>query len=82
MQTIKFKAFGSSAVFGNFAPGDTLRCSDDVARHFVEDAQAADYVGTVQASEQGDPPAPPTKNPPAAGAPRPAAKRAPRADGA
>jgi hypothetical protein len=78
MQTIKFKAFGSSAVFGSFAPGDVLRCSDDVARHFVEDAQAADYVGAAQASAQS---AAATQQPPA-GATRPAAKRARRADGA
>ena len=78
MHTIKFKRSGSSAVFGNFAPGDTLRCSDNVARHFVEDAQAADYLEDAQASAQ---PAPATPQP-QAGATRPAAKRARRADGA
>lgn len=78
MQTIYFKSFGSSAVFGNFAPGDTLRCSDDVARHFVEDARAADYVVAAQASAQ---PGAALLQPPA-GATRSATKRARRADGA
>lgn len=41
---IKFIASGSSSLTGNFAPGDTLRCSLEHAKHLVEDAQCADYV--------------------------------------
>lgn len=41
---IKFTAGGCSAIFGNFAPGDTLRCDAAAAKHFVEEAQCAVYV--------------------------------------
>lgn len=41
---IKFTKPGASSVFGNFAPGDLLRCSAEQARHFVRDAQCAVYV--------------------------------------
>lgn len=79
MRHIKFKAFGCSAAFGNFAPGDTLRCSDEAARHFVEDAQAAVYADAAQTpAQQATEPA--TEQPAAAA--RPAAKRASRARGA
>ena len=44
MAQIKFNSRGSSAAFGNFAPGDVLVCSDELAKHFVEDAQCANYV--------------------------------------
>lgn len=47
MPQIKFTANGSSSVYGNFGPGDLLRCSDAEARHFVEDAQCAKYVQPV-----------------------------------
>lgn len=44
MQTqIKFTAAGSSTACGNFAPGDVLRCSHELARHFVADARCAKY---------------------------------------
>ena len=44
MQTqIKFTAPGSSTACGNFAPGDVLRCSHELARHFVADARCARY---------------------------------------
>jgi len=42
---IKFTKNGCSSAFGNFGPGDLLRCSADQARHFVEDAECAQYVG-------------------------------------
>lgn len=81
---ITFTTGGSSSTFGNFAPGDTLRCSAEEARHFVESARCARYAqhaplagdrlaGTVQT--------PATDKQPAE-APRPAAKRARRATGA
>lgn len=41
---IKFTKNGSSSAFGNFGPGDLLRCSAEQARHFVEDAGCARYV--------------------------------------
>lgn len=41
---IIFIASGSSSVTGNFAPGDTLRCSVEQARHYVEDARCARYA--------------------------------------
>ena len=67
---IIFTASGSSTATGNFAPGDTLRCSDEMARHFVEEACCAKYSDAAHA------PAAPV-------APvQPAAKRARRASGA
>ncbi len=47
---IIFTASGSSSATGNFAPGDTLRCHVDLARHLVEEARCARYA-------QGDQPA-------------------------
>jgi hypothetical protein len=45
MARIKFIKPGWSSVFGAFSPGDLLACSDAEARHFVQDAGAAEYVG-------------------------------------
>ena len=75
MRQIQFTAFGSSSAFGSFEPGDTLRCADDVARHFVEEACCAKY------SDAAPPPAPPAA-PVQPAAKRAAAKRAGRASGA
>jgi hypothetical protein len=45
MQTqIKFITFGASSAGGSFAPGDTLRCSEEMARHLVEEAKCAKYL--------------------------------------
>lgn len=41
---ITFIKSGSSSQFGNFAPGDKLRCGAEAARHFVEDASCAVYT--------------------------------------
>ena len=41
---IIFTASGSSSATGNFAPGDTLRCGEALARHLVEEAQCARYA--------------------------------------
>ena len=67
---IKFTRPGSSSLFGNFAPGDVLRCDAEHARHFVEEASCAVYVDSVQ-----------TFAPPAAAAPvrKPARKTKPAA---
>lgn len=71
---IIFTASGSSTATGNFAPGDTLRCDAEQARHFVEDAQCARYADAqVQTPAADQQPAEPS---------RPAAKRARRTDGA
>ncbi len=68
---IIFTAGGSSSTFGNFAPGDTLRCDAEQARHLVEDARCARYAASpVQTPAADQQPAEP---------PRPAAKRARRA---
>lgn len=58
MAQIKFNSFGSTAAFGNFAPGDLLVCSDEQAKHFVEDAQCATYVKAAQNSQASAPAAP------------------------
>lgn len=44
---IIFTATGSSSAIGNFSPGDTLRCSADLARHLVEEAQCARYADSA-----------------------------------
>lgn len=41
---IKFIASGSSQVTGNFAPGDLLRCSAEMAHHLVEEVGCARYT--------------------------------------
>jgi hypothetical protein len=41
---IKFTASGCNMITGNFAPGDLLRTSAEMARHFVEQAKCAAYV--------------------------------------
>ena len=51
MPEIRFTRTGSSAVFGNFGPGDRLRCSEADARHFVCDALAAEYVEALVVEE-------------------------------
>jgi hypothetical protein len=49
---IRFTAGGSSALTGNFAPGDLLRCSAEHARHLVEEARCAAYVVAPAAPEE------------------------------
>lgn len=44
MVQIKFTKFGANSLFGGFAPGDTLRCSPEMAKHLVEETQVAEYV--------------------------------------
>lgn len=59
---IKFTASGSSSLTGNFAPGDTFRCSEAHAAHFVNEARCAVYMD----AKPSDPPAeePPAHEPP------------------
>lgn len=67
---IIFTIGGSSSTFGNFAAGDTLRCSAAEARHFVEEAGCARYA-TAPAADPEPAPAPDPEPAPAA---QPAAK--------
>lgn len=48
MVQIKFTTFGATSVGGSFGPGDILRCSPDMAKHLVEEAQCAKYVEAQQ----------------------------------
>lgn len=53
MVQIKFKAFGSNSAFGGFAPGDTLRTNEAMAKHLVDSGVAA-YTqppGTAQPAQ-------------------------------
>ena len=52
---IKFTASGSSQVTGNFAPGDLLRCSAEMAHHLVEEVGCARYTDEAdQAATQAE----------------------------
>lgn len=44
MVQIKFTKFGANSAFGGFAPGDTLRTSEALARHLVEEVGVAVYA--------------------------------------
>jgi hypothetical protein len=48
---IKFTAAGASSATGSFWPGDTLRCSEAQARHFVEEARCAVYTAVPPPAE-------------------------------
>lgn len=41
--TVQFTTTGSCSAFGNFGPGDLLRCGEGMARHLVEQAKVARY---------------------------------------
>lgn len=49
---IKFTATGCTAVAGNFAPGDLLRCSSEWANHLVNEAKCAEYVNKPQTEKK------------------------------
>jgi hypothetical protein len=53
---IKFIAQGHSWAIGNFAPGDVLRCSAEVARHLVEEAGCAEYETPPAAAKEAPAP--------------------------
>ncbi|GAB3763490.1 hypothetical protein GCM10028796_17070 [Ramlibacter monticola] len=67
MIQIKFTKFGAHSAFGGFAPGDTMRAPDALARHLVEEAQVAEYVqpkAPAPAPQPAEAPAPaPTPTP-------------------
>lgn len=44
MVQIKFTKFGANSQFGGFAPGDTMRCSPELAKHLVDETQVAEYM--------------------------------------
>jgi len=54
MVKIKFTKFGANSAIGGFAPGDTMRCGEAMAQHFV-DTDVAQYAETPVVVE---PPAP------------------------
>lgn len=56
MVQVKFITFGATSAGGAFAPGDVLRCSEEMARHLVEDAKCAKYAQarTPQAEAPAD----------------------------
>ncbi len=60
---IKFTASGSSSLTGNFAPGDTLRCGLEHAKHLVEEAQCAVYLDKPPAEAQAEAKAAPENKP-------------------
>ena len=43
MRQIIYTHTGHNVIVGNFESGDTARLPDDLARHFVEEAQCAQY---------------------------------------
>lgn len=52
---IKFTTFGATSAGGSFGPGDLMRCSQDMARHLVEEAKCAQYVEAPAKTEQESP---------------------------
>lgn len=44
MVQIKFTTFGATSAGGSFAPGDLMRCHEDMAKHLVDEAKCAVYV--------------------------------------
>lgn len=51
MRQVKFTTFGANSAFGGFAPGDTLRCSPELARHLVEEIGCAQYMDAPTKAE-------------------------------
>lgn len=51
MVQVKFKTFGANSAFGSFAPGDTMRCSEAMAKHLVEEMLCAVFVDAKPVDE-------------------------------
>lgn len=51
MVQIKFKTFGATSAGGAFAPGDVMRCSEEMARHLVDEAKCAAYIQTAASQD-------------------------------
>jgi hypothetical protein len=46
---IKFIVGGANSAIGGFSAGDTLRCSDELAAHLVNDIKCAEYIAAPAA---------------------------------
>ena len=44
---IKFKRSGSNSVYGSFVAGDVMRCSAELAKHYVDEGVARYTDGPV-----------------------------------
>lgn len=51
MIQVKFITSGANSAFGGFSAGDTLRCSEAMAKHLVEDIKCAKYIETAVSVE-------------------------------
>lgn len=51
MIQVKFIVSGANSAFGGFSPGDTLRCSEAMAKHLVDGIKCAKYIETTVAVE-------------------------------
>lgn len=52
---IRFTRQGSNTLVGNFAPGDTLRCGEALARHLVVEAKVARYMQPAPTANETKP---------------------------
>lgn len=55
MKKIKFKTGGWSSSLGAFETGGIARVSDEMAKHFVEDAMCAEYVAETEPEVKPEP---------------------------
>lgn len=53
MVQVKFTTFGANTAFGSFAPGETLRCSEALAKHLVDEIRCAKYVEAPKVDSAG-----------------------------
>jgi hypothetical protein len=75
MVQIKFIALGANSAIGAFQPGDKLRCSEEMARHLVEESGVAERIQPAS-----DAAASPVSAPAAEAERKAPAKRRPRRD--
>ena len=52
---IRFIKFGANSMFGGFAPGDTMRCSPDMAKHMVDELGVAEYIVKAEPKKLEEP---------------------------
>jgi len=53
MVQVKFTTFGANTAFGSFAPGETLRCSEAMGKHLVDEIRCAKYMETPTVDSAG-----------------------------
>lgn len=54
---IKFIVGGANSICGGFSAGDTLRCSEAMAKHLVDDVKCAKYMeAPAEAAPKADAP--------------------------